>query len=158
MAAESWKHLHEKNNFCQPVTLAWFSIQILIISKFSKLSWNISLQGSNLLLFLSRQFLPYKCMRERFNDGLKILEFTRICRKNQSKRDWVAKFVFLIQMLLTFGGHCNRCFWDIRLKMLRLPNFKMLFQLVLTKFFMSELFSCLLKVDHVITVMQRAYY
>ena len=25
-----------------PVTLAWFSIQILVISKFSKLSWNIS--------------------------------------------------------------------------------------------------------------------
>ena len=33
----------------------------------------------------------------------------------------------------------------------------MLLQLVLTKFFKSELFSCLLKVDHVITVMQRAY-
>ena len=29
MAAESWKHLYEKNNFCHPVTLAWFSIQIL---------------------------------------------------------------------------------------------------------------------------------
>ena len=38
-AAESWKHLYEKNNFCHPVTLAWFSIQILVvISKFSKLS------------------------------------------------------------------------------------------------------------------------
>ena len=35
--------------------------------------------------------------------------------------------------------------------MLRLPNFNMLFQLVLTKFFKSELFSRLLKVDHVIT-------
>ena len=34
--------------------------------------------------------------------------------------------------------------------MLRLPNFSMLFQLVLTKFFKSELFSCLPKVDHVI--------
>ena len=41
-AAESWKQLFEKNNFCHPVTLAWFSIQILVISKFSKLSWNIS--------------------------------------------------------------------------------------------------------------------
>ena len=36
------------------------------------------------------------------------------------------------------------------LKILRLPNFNMLFQLVLTTFFKSELFSCLLKVDHVI--------
>ena len=34
--------------------------------------------------------------------------------------------------------------------MLRLPNFNMLFQLVLTKFFKSEVFSCLLKVGHVI--------
>ena len=34
--------------------------------------------------------------------------------------------------------------------MLRLPNFSMLFQLVLTKFFKSALFSCLPKVDHVI--------
>ena len=33
----------------------------------------------------------------------------------------------------------------------------MLFQLVLTKFFKSELFSCLPKVDNVIAVMQRAY-
>ena len=66
------------------------------------------------------------------------------------KRDWMAKVVFLIQMLLTFGGRCNRYFWDIRLKILRLPNFNMLFQLVLTKFFKSELFSCLPKVDHVI--------
>ena len=41
--------------------------------------------------------------------------------------------------------------------MLRFPNFNMLFQLVLTKFFTSELFSCLLKVDYVITVKQRAY-
>ena len=73
------------------------------------------------------------------------------------KDDWVAKVVFLIQMLLTFGGCCNRCFWDIRLKMLRLPNFNMVFNLVLTNFFKSELFSCLPKVDLLITVMQRAY-
>ena len=66
------------------------------------------------------------------------------------KRDWKAKVVFLTQMLLTFGGRCNRYFWDMRLKMLRLPNFNMRSQLVLTKFFKSELFSCLLKVDHMI--------
>ena len=35
-------------------------------------------------------------------------------------------------------------------KILRLPIFNMLFQLVLTKFFKSELFSYLPKVDHVI--------
>ena len=62
----------------------------------------------------------------------------------------MAKVIFLIQMLLTFGGCCSRHFLDIQLKILRLPNFNMLFQLVLTKFFKSELFSCLRKVDHVI--------
>ena len=66
------------------------------------------------------------------------------------KRDWMAKVVYLIQMLPTFGGRCNRYFWDIRLKILRLPNFNMLFQLVLTKFFKSELVSCLPKVGYVI--------
>ena len=43
----------------------------------------------------------------------------------------MAKVVFLIQMLLTFGGRCNRHFEIIRLKILRLPNINMLFQLVL---------------------------
>ena len=59
------------------------------------------------------------------------------------KRDWMVKVVFLIQMLPSFGG---RYFWDIWLRILRLPNFNILFQLLLT----SELFSCLPKVDHVI--------
>ena len=62
----------------------------------------------------------------------------------------MAKVVYLIQMLPTFGGRCNRYFWDIRLKMLRLANFNMLFQLAWTKFFKSELFSCLPPVGHVI--------
>ena len=67
------------------------------------------------------------------------------------KRDRVVKVAFLIQMLLIFGGRCNRYFKDIRLKILRLSKFNMLFQLVLPKFFKSELFLCLPKVDHVIT-------
>ena len=66
------------------------------------------------------------------------------------KCDWMAKVVFLKQMLPTFGGRCNRYFWDIGLKILTLPNFNMLFQLVLAKFFKKELFSCLPKVDHLI--------
>ena len=53
-------------------------------------------------------------------------------------------------MLLAFGGRYNRYFWDTRMKILKLSNFYMLFHLVLTKFFKSELFSCLLKVNHVI--------
>ena len=62
----------------------------------------------------------------------------------------MTKVVFLKQILPTFGGSCNRCFWNIWLKILRLPNFNMLFQLVRAKCFKRELFSCLPKVDHVI--------
>ena len=51
---------------------------------------------------------------------------------------------------LIFGGRCNRYFWDIRLKIVRLPNFIMLFQFLLAKFFKSTLFSCLQKVNHLI--------
>ena len=73
------------------------------------------------------------------------------------KRDRVAKAVYLIQMLPTFGGRCNRYFWDIRLKILRLPNFNMLFQLVLTKFFKSELVLCLLKFLHMIKLCKEPF-
>ena len=44
-------------------------------------------------------------------------------------------------------GRYNRYFWHIRLEIYRIPYFNMLFQLVLTKYFKSELFSCLAKVD-----------
>ena len=44
----------------------------------------------------------------------------------------VARIGFLIQILLIFGGRCNRYFWDIQLKIFRIPNFNMFFQLVLT--------------------------
>ena len=74
------------------------------------------------------------------------LEFTRICMENHVSM--TAKVVFLLQMLLTFGGRYNRYFWDTPTKILRLLNFNMLFQLVLTKFFKSELFSCLPKSSH----------
>ena len=59
------------------------------------------------------------------------------------KSDWVARVVFLIQILLFFSGWYDRHLW---LKIYRLPNFIMLFQLVLTTFFKSELFLCLPKV------------
>ena len=70
----------------------------------------------------------------------------------------MAKVVFLIQMLQTFGGRCNRFFRDIRLTILRLPIFNLLFQPVLTKFFISNLFSCLPKVDHVIKSCKEPFF
>ena len=71
---------------------------------------------------------------------------------------WVSDIIYtsfciytqILLSLLIFGGHCNRYFWDVRLKIDRLPNFNMFFQLVLTKCFKSELFLCLPKVDYVI--------
>ena len=42
---------------------------------------------------------------------------------------WVARVVFLIQILLRFGGRCTHLYFlDIRLKINRSPNFHMLFQ------------------------------
>ena len=57
-----------------------------------------------------------------------------------TKHDWVARFAFLIQILLIFGGYCNHYLWDIQLKFYSLPKFNILFQLVLTKVFKSKLF------------------
>ena len=91
-------------------------------------------------------------LKEIFHESFENFETKRICvEKHASVTGW-QKLLLLIQiiMLPTFGGLCNRYFWDIRLKMLRLLNFKMVFQLALRKFFKSELFLCLLKVDHVI--------
>ena len=64
-----------------------------------------------------------------FHEGFENFQIGKPC-----KRDWMAKVVFLIQMLPTFGGRCNRYFWDIRLKILGVPNFNMLFQLLLNCF------------------------
>ena len=40
---KNWKDLYEKN-FCDPVTLEWFSIQILVNFEIFKLPWNIYLK------------------------------------------------------------------------------------------------------------------
>ena len=70
-------------------------------------------------------------LRECFMAGLKISKLQGFVLK--SMQGWLdGKVIFPIQMLPTFGGPCNRYFWDVRLKIFRLPNFNMLFQLVLT--------------------------
>ena len=40
-----------------------------------------------------------------FYEGFENFQIGKPC-----KRDWMAKVVFLIQMLPTFGGRCNRYF------------------------------------------------
>ena len=91
-------------------------------------------------------------LKEIFHDSFENFEITRNCMENHtSAPEWTAKVVFLVQMLPTFSGRCNHYFGDIRLKILRLPIFNMLFQMVLTKFFKRDLlFLCLSKVDQVI--------
>ena len=79
-------------------------------------------------------------LKEIFHDSFENFKITRICMENHWKRDWMAKVVFLIQMLPTFGGRCNCYFWDIWLKIRRLPNFNMLFKLVVTKIFKVNCF------------------
>ena len=64
MAAKSWRHLYDKNNSCHPVTLAWFSIQILVNFEIFKtlmkyFLWLKPLQGYNLSIH-NRQFEPLK--------------------------------------------------------------------------------------------------
>ena len=96
----------------------------------------IQLQFKFLLPFVSVTCSPHETFKDLYG--------------NPYKCDWVPKVVFLIQILLSFNCCCDCYFRNIRLKILRLPNFNMFFQLVLTKYFQSELFSCLPKVDQVI--------
>ena len=56
----------------------------------------------------------------------KILKFKDLYGKPCNKHGSMAKVVFLIQMLLTFGIRCNCYFSDIWLNILRLPIFNAL--------------------------------
>ena len=69
------------------------------------------------------------------------------------KPDRVTEVVFLMHTSFQFSTTVAISTFEIFhkwLKIYRLPNFNMLFQLLLTKFFKSKLSSCLLKVDHMI--------
>ena len=130
--------------------LQWFSIQIPVNSKIFKLSFNLSLTHlrAQIVCYELKGDLSPVMLKEIFHDSFESFEITRICMENHAS---VTGWQNLIQQMLpTFGGRCNRHFWDIRLKILRLPIFNMLFPFVLTKFFKSELFSRLPKVNHVI--------
>ena len=50
-------------------------------------------------------------LKERFHESLENLEITMIYLYGKPrKRDWMAKVVFLIQMLSPFSVRCNRYF------------------------------------------------
>ena len=79
------------------------------------------------------------------------------CMENHASVTGWQKLFFSYKCFQLSAAVANATF-EIRQKILRLPNFNMLFQLVLTKFFKSELFSCLAKVGHVIKSYKEPYY
>ena len=87
-------------------------------------------------------------LNEIFHDSLKFRNLQGFVRK--TIQAWMSGKSCFPNTILIFGGRCNRyfnfetCGWKLGY------HFNMLFQLVLTKFFKSELFSCLPKVDDVI--------
>ena len=127
---------------CHPVTLKGFSIQVLVNCEIFKLSLNLSFTHlmAQIACYELKRDLRSVMLKEIFHDSLKISKFTRISMENHSSMTGWQKIFFLIQILLIFGGRCNRYFWDIRLKIDRLPNFNMLFQLVLTNFSKANCF------------------
>ena len=92
-----------------------------------KLSWNISLsinKGLKSPFYSWQAIWALKCIRERFNNSLKISKFTRICMENHSSMTgWQEFFPRVVSLLLSFGSCCNRFFWDIWFKFYRLSNF-----------------------------------
>ena len=61
-------------------------------------------------------------LKEIFHDSFEDFEIYRVfIEYHASVTGW--QKLFSHTMLLTFGGRCNCYFWDIRLKILRLPKF-----------------------------------
>ena len=125
--------------------IIYLSHIVIIWEKNTSHKWAPSLSITGLKSPLnSKQALiePLNLMHKglRFNDSLKLSEFTRSCMGNHSSMitRWQLRAVFLIQILLIFSGHCNCYFWDIPLKVYRLPYFNMLFQRRANKIFQKR--------------------
>ena len=67
-----------------PVTLEWFSIQILVNSEILKLSVNLSLTNlrAQIAYYEIKGDLRLVMLKEIFHESLNILKFTRICMEN----------------------------------------------------------------------------
>ena len=74
------------NNFCHPVTLAWFSIQILVNSKIFKLSFTLSLAHlrAQIVCYELKGDLSPVMLKEIFHDSFENFEITRICMENHA--------------------------------------------------------------------------
>ena len=86
MAVESLKHLYEKNSLCHSVTLAWFSIQILVNSKTFKLSLNLSLThvSAQIACYELKRDLSPVMLDEMFPESFENFETMGICMENNA--------------------------------------------------------------------------
>ena len=109
-----------KNNFCHPVTLAWFSIQILV-NPF-KLSLNIFLTHSRAQIasYELKGDLSPVMLKEIFHESFENFESTRICVENHaSVTGWQKLFfsykcfqlspAFAIATFELYGWKCSLC-------------------------------------------------
>ena len=87
-------------------------------------------------------------LKKIFHKSFENFGITRICMETY-KRDWMAKVVFFHTNASNFRRPLQLLLLIHTTEILGLHIFNMLFQLTLTKFFKSELFSFLPKVDHV---------
>ena len=125
-----------------------FSIQILVNSKIFKLSCNLFLTHlrAQIVYYELKVDLSPVMLKEIFHHSFENFEnFTRICIENHASATGWQKLFFSYKCFQLLAAVAIATF-----EILRLPIFNTLFQLVLTKFFKSELFSFLLKVDHVV--------
>ena len=125
-----------------------FSIQILVNSKIFKLSCNLFLTHlrAQIVYYELKVDLSPVMLKEIFHHSFENFEnFTRICIENHASVTGWQKLFFSYKCFQLLAAVAIATF-----EILRLPIFNTLFQLVLTKFFKSELFLFLLKVDHVV--------
>ena len=130
---------------------SWFSIQILVNSKSFKLLCNLFLTqlSAQIVCYELKGDLRPVMLREIFYDSFENFKITRICM--EIMRAWLdGKCCFPHTNASNFRWPLQSLLLRYTAEILRLPNFNRFFQRVLTKFFKSELFSCLLKVDHMI--------
>ena len=133
-----------------------FSIQILVNSKIFKLSCNLFLTHlrAQIVYYELKVDLSPVMLKEIFHHSFENFEnFTRICIENHASATGWQKLFFSYKCFQLLAAVAIATF-----EILRLPIFNTLFQLVLTKFFKSELFSFLLKVDHVIKSCKEPIY
>ena len=107
MAVEGLKHSYEKNNFCHPVTLGWFSIQILVNSKIFKLSLNLSLSHvrAQIAGYELKGDLSPVMLNEIFPESFENFKITRICMENHAgKTGWQKLF---------FSYKCFKLLWAV---------------------------------------------